>query len=372
MNVVDAFRSREITAPLVTEIRRSLSRPVRLMEVCGTHTMAIFRHGIRALLPEGITLLSGPGCPVCVTPIQHIDAFLAAADLPRVTVATFGDLIRVPGTGRSLASARAQGAQVQVVYSPMDALVLAQQQPERQVVFPAIGFETTAPTIAATLVQAKRLDVRNFFIIEAGKTVPQALDILMGDPTMEVDALLCPGHVSAIIGSHAYQPLADKYSLPCAVAGFEPADILAGLLSLVRQLAEGRARVDNCYTRVVSEEGNLRAQQLIAEVFVPTDSQWRGLGLIPGSGLRLGAPYQRFDAIRQLGLTVPTTTEPKGCRCGQILQGRMLPPECPLYGKACTPLRPVGPCMVSGEGTCAAYYRYSGVQVARNTDGGVA
>jgi hydrogenase expression/formation protein HypD len=356
----DEFRSREITAPLVEEIVNSLRRPVRIMEVCGTHTMSIFRHGIRSLLPEGITLLSGPGCPVCVTPASHIDGFVAAADLPQVTIATFGDLIRVPGAERSLAGARASGARVEIVYSPMDALTLAQQEPERTVLFPAIGFETTAPTIAATILAAERLGLANFLIIAAGKTMPQALEALMADPELQVDGLLCPGHVSAIIGSEAYRPLADRYHLACAVAGFEPADILSGLLSLIRQTNEGRPKVDNCYTRAVTDAGNIRAQHLISEVFAPADSEWRGLGTIPGSGLVLREQYRRFDGMEQLAIPVQSAREPKGCRCGEILKGRLLPPDCPLYGTACTPLQPVGPCMVSNEGTCAAYFRYSG------------
>lgn len=360
MKCADEFRSREITAPLVEEIANSLERPVRIMEVCGTHTMSIFRHGIRSLLPEGITLLSGPGCPVCVTPATHIDAFLAAADLPQVTIATFGDLIRVPGAERSLAGARASGARVEIVYSPMDALTLAQQEPERTVLFPAIGFETTAPTIAATILAAERLGLANFLIIAAGKTMPQALEALMADPELQVDGLLCPGHVSAIIGSEAYRPLADRYRLACAVAGFEPADILSGLLSLIRQINAGRPGVDNCYTRVVTDAGNIRAQHLINEVFAPADSEWRGLGTIPGSGLVLREQYRRFDGMEQLDIPVQPVRELKGCRCGEILKGRMLPPDCPLYGTACTPLQPVGPCMVSNEGTCAAYFRYSG------------
>ena len=360
MKCADEFRSRAITAPLIEEIARSLIRPVRIMEVCGTHTMSIFRHGIRSLLPEGITLLSGPGCPVCVTPASHIDAFLAAADRPQVTIATFGDLIRVPGAVGSLAGARAGGARVEIVYSPMDALTLAQREPEQTVLFPAIGFETTAPTIAATILAAERLGIANFLIIAAGKTMPQALEALMADPELQVDGLLCPGHVSAIIGSEAYRPLADRYHLACAVAGFEPADILAGLLSLIRQVNQGQPGVENCYTRAVTSEGNVRAQQLINEVFEPADSDWRGLGTIPGSGLVLREKYRRFDGMERLALPVQPSREPKGCRCGEILKGKLLPPDCPLYGTACTPLQPVGACMVSNEGTCAAYYRYSG------------
>ncbi|MGE4561263.1 MAG: hydrogenase formation protein HypD [Desulfobulbus sp.] len=360
MKCAEAFRSRAVTAPLVEEIGRSLTRPVRIMEVCGTHTMSIFRHGIRSLLPEGITLLSGPGCPVCVTPAGHIDACLAAAERPEVTIATFGDLIRVPGSHGSLAEARARGARVEVVYSPMDALVLAGKEPERIVLFPAIGFETTAPTIAATILQAERLGITNFVIIAACKTMPRALETLMADPELHIDGLLCPGHVSAIIGSDAYLPFAGRHHLACAVAGFEPADILAGLLSLIRQINANEPRVENCYTRAVTAGGNLNARKLIDQVFEPADSPWRGLGIIPGSGLVLRQRYRQYDGMTRLGLSVQPTREPKGCRCGEILKGRLLPPDCPLYGTACTPLKPVGPCMVSNEGTCAAYFRYSG------------
>lgn len=366
MQLNEAFRSLDVTAPLVAEITRNLQRPVRIMEVCGTHTMAIFRHGIRSLLPEKITLLSGPGCPVCVTPAGHIDAFLAAASLPRVVLATFGDLIRVPGSqGVCLATARSQGARVEIVYSPMDALALAQREPERTVVFAAVGFETTAPTIAATLIQARRLGVDNFLIIAAVKTMPAALDALMGDPDLRVDGLLCPGHVSAVIGSEAYRPLAEQYRLACAVAGFEPADILTGLLSLIRQIHANRPEVVNCYTRAVGKEGNARARWLMEEVFVSANSEWRGLGMIPASGLILRKEYQNFDGLQQLAIPLPVTREPVGCRCGQILKGCLLPLDCPLYGASCTPLRPVGPCMVSSEGACAAFFRYSGQKESR-------
>ena len=252
MKCADEFRSREITAPLVAEIHREAFRPVRIMEVCGTHTMAIFRHGIRSLLPDTVELLSGPGCPVCVTPAGHIDAFVSAVRRPEVVVATFGDLVRVPGSDGSLADARAAGARVEIVYSPMDALTLAAREPERTVVFPAVGFETTAPTIAATILQAKRQGLDNFLVVPANKTMPRALEALLDDPQLEVDGLLCPGHVSAIIGAEAYRPLAERYHLACAVAGFEPADILAGLLSLIRQVNAAGATVDNCYSRVVT------------------------------------------------------------------------------------------------------------------------
>ncbi|PID72399.1 MAG: hydrogenase formation protein HypD [Desulfobulbus propionicus] len=360
MKCADEFRSRTVTAPLIEKLHTSISEPVRIMEVCGTHTMSIFRHGIRSLLPEGITLLSGPGCPVCVTPASHIDTFIQAAELPDVVVATFGDLIRVPGSSHSLAQMRSKGAQVEIVYSPMDALQMAVKQPEKNVLFPAIGFETTAPTIAATILQADKLGLTNFFIISAGKTMPRPLDLLMSDPELKVDGLLCPGHVSAIIGAAAYHPLVEKYGLSCAVAGFEPSDILAGILSIVLQFNAKNPTVDNCYTRAVTDHGNERAKQLINQVFEPVDSEWRGLGILPGSGLQLRQQYQQFDGIQAFAITTKPVAEPKGCKCGEILKGLVLPPDCPLYGTRCTPMHPVGPCMVSSEGTCAAYHRYSG------------
>jgi len=360
MKCADEFRSRDITGPLIDELQASISRPVRIMEVCGTHTMSIFKYGIRSLLPDGITLLSGPGCPVCVTPASHIDAFINAAELPDVLVATFGDLIRVPGSHQSLAEVRSKGARVEIVYSPMDGLKMAMEHPDKSVLFPAIGFETTAPTIAATVLQAEKLELSNFYIISAGKTMPEPLNLLMSDPELKVDGLLCPGHVSAIIGAQAYQPLVDNYGLSCAVAGFEPADILAGILSIIRQQNTRQPKVANCYTRAVTEAGNERAQQLIDQVFEAEDSEWRGLGTIPGSGLKLRPRYEKFDGMKAFALTTKPAPEPKGCKCGEILKGLTLPPDCPLYGTRCTPLHPVGPCMVSSEGTCAAYHRYSG------------
>ena len=363
MNLDDPFREREVCSVLLEEIHRTsgaISRPVRIMEVCGTHTVAIFRHGIRSLLPQNITLLSGPGCPVCVTPAGHIDLCVQAAHQPDVIVTTFGDLLRVPGSHGSLADARARGeAQVEVVYSPMDALELAQNKTDVQVVFPGIGFETTAPTIAATVLAAEQRGLDNFSIIPLAKTMPTVLMQLLGDAELQLSGLLCPGHVSAIIGTAAYQPLVERYGLGCAVAGFEPADILAGLLALLQQELSTEKRVDNCYSRVVTEKGNNRAQALLALVFTEVASEWRGLGCIEGSGLALKKAYQQFDAIQRFQLSATEVADPPGCRCGSVLKGRIQPSECPLYGRACTPISPVGPCMVSTEGTCAAYYRYS-------------
>lgn len=359
MLIDDSFCRRELCAPLLEELHRLVRAPLRIMEVCGTHTVSIFRHGIRSLLPEQLTLLSGPGCPVCVTPAGHIDLCLQAARQPEVLLATFGDLLRVPGSTGSLADARARGeARVAVVYSPMDALELAQRESALQVVFPAIGFETTAPAIAATVLSAERLGVRNFSIIPLAKTMPGVLLQLLGKVSPKLSGLLCPGHVSAIIGAAAYRPLVERFGLGCAVAGFEAADILAGLLALVRQQARGEARVENCYPRAVSEQGNRRAQALLEQVFMPVASWWRGLGSIAQSGLGLRDAYRHFDATRRLQLETSPGTEPPGCRCGEVLQGMLLPTQCPLYGRVCTPLAPVGPCMVSSEGICAAYYRY--------------
>ncbi len=360
MKCAGEFREKGITDALLHELSATVDRPLRIMEVCGTHTVSIFRNGLRSLVPEQLELISGPGCPVCVTPAGHVDAFVQAARKKDVLVATFGDLIRVPGSDGSLAEARSDGATVEVVYSPMDALTLARKHPDTIVFFPGVGFETTAPTIAATILEAKRLEIENFCVFAGCKIMPPPLVALMSDPELNVDGLLCPGHVSAIIGANAYTPLAEKYHLPCTVAGFEPADIVAGLISLARQVVEGRAGVDNCYTRVVTDGGNSRARELMESVFVQEDTQWRGLGLIPGSGLGLRKEFEQFDAVKKLQLELRTVPEPTGCKCGEILQGHLLPPDCPLYGRACTPTGPIGPCMVSSEGTCAAFYRFSG------------
>ena len=365
-NIEHAFAGRELAAPLIAEIRRAAARipgELRLMEVCGTHTVSIFRHGIRSLLPDNVRLLSGPGCPVCVTPTGHIDLILQAARRERTLIATFGDMLRVPGSGGSLAEARARGeAEAAIVYSPMDALELARQNPDREIVFPGVGFETTAPAIAATILAAERQDIKNFSVIALAKTMPGVLERLLADPDLALSGLLCPGHVSAVIGAAAWRPLAEKFHLSCAVAGFEAADILAGILALARQAAAGEARVDNCYPRAVGEAGSLRAQKLLEQIFEPADSDWRGLGRIPASGLAIRKEYAPFDAVRRFGLTAASAPEPPGCRCGEILKGKMQPPDCPLFGRACSPLKPVGPCMVSAEGACAAWHRYGGAQ----------
>ncbi len=358
MKYLDEFRDNTLALPLVAELKKSVTKPLRVMEVCGSHTMAIFRNGLRSILPEGFDLISGPGCPVCVTSASHMDGFIAMADQPEVRVAIFGDLFRVPGTNGSLAHASSRGAKVDIVYSPMDALEVAKQHPKDLVVFLGVGFETTTPGIAATILAAKNQQVPNFVVFSTQKVMPPPLIALLDDPDLQLDGLLCPGHVSSIIGAGAYQPLVEKYGLACVVAGFETADLLNGLILLARQVGKGEAKVENTYPRAVSWEGNQRARKMVAEIFEPADMEWRGLGVIPESGLAIREQYSEFDAQIRLDIRLPEAKEPKGCRCGEILKGMQTPPECPLFASRCTPTNPIGPCMVSSEGTCAAYHKY--------------
>ena len=352
------YRDKELIKPLVDELARSVTKPVRLMEVCGTHTMAIFRTGVRSILPEKMEIVSGPGCPVCVTSASHMDAFISMAEQPGVRVAIFGDLFRVPGNNGSLALARSKGAQVEIVYSPMDALELARKHTDDLVVFLGVGFETTTPAIGATILAAQRENISNFCVFSTHKVIPGPLEILMQDPDLQLNALLCPGHVSSIIGAGAYQPFVDKFGLACVVAGFEPADLLNGLILLARQIADNNPRVENIYPRVVSWEGNRRAMDMVDEIFEPVDMEWRGLGVLPLSGLAIREKYAQFDAQHRLAISIPQAEEAKGCLCGQILKGMTIPPQCPLFDTRCTPANPIGPCMVSSEGTCAAYHKY--------------
>ncbi len=355
----EEYRDADLSRQLAEKIRQTSRRPIRLMEVCGTHTVSIFRSGIRSVLPKTISLLSGPGCPVCVTDQAEVDAFVELARQPGVTVATFGDLMRVPGSASSLQREKADGRDVRIVYSTMDALAIAQKNPGRQVVFLGVGFETTAPTVAAAIAAAAGLKLANFSVISAHKIVPPALEALMAIDEVKVDGFLLPGHVSVIIGLDAYRPFFERHRLPCVAAGFEPADILQAVALLVEQIEAGRPSLENAYPRAVSPGGNAKARQVLANVFEPADACWRGIGLIPASGLRIRATYAGFDAQRRFGLQLPEAKTPKGCACGEILTGKKTPPECALFRKVCTPIDPVGPCMVSSEGTCAAYYKYS-------------
>ncbi len=344
---------------LLVNLKGLAVRPMRFMEVCGTHTVSIFRSGLRSLIPEEIKLVSGPGCPVCVTDQGEIDAFIKVSRMSGVTIATFGDLVRVPGTSGSLAEARAEGADVKVVYSSMDALDIAIRQDDNKlIVFLAVGFETTIPGIAATIKEAKRASIGNFTIFPALKLMPPALCAILPGHKPYLDGLICPGHVSSIIGAGAYRPTARDFGLPCVIAGFEPAEMIAALILLARQAGEGRAEVTNAYPKAVSWDGNSRAMRFMDEVFEPSDARWRGIGSIKDSGLTLKAGYGEFDARVRLGVEVKPAPEPDGCLCGDIIKGMRSPQDCPFFRTRCTPVTPIGPCMVSSEGTCAAHYRY--------------
>ncbi len=352
------YRDPGISRKIVERIKEISQKQIRLMEVCGTHTTSIFRNGIRSLLPETISLLSGPGCPVCVTAQNEIDAFIELAGLDDVIIATFGDLMRVPGTDSSLQNHRANGRDVRMVYSTFDALEIARKNPEKKVVFLGVGFETTAPTIAASIITAKEMNLNNYFVFSAHKVLPPALFTLMESRNTKIDGFLLPGHVSVIIGTKAYLPFFETFKVPCVVAGFEPVDILQAISMLVEQIETGNPELANGYHRAVTFDGNPKAQAVLQKVFETADANWRGLGVIPLSGLKIRKEFAAFDAQKVLGIELGETKDPKGCGCGEILLGLKTPPECPLYKRECTPLQPIGPCMVSSEGTCAAYYRY--------------
>jgi hydrogenase expression/formation protein HypD len=345
----------------IAKLKASIGRPVKFMEVCGTHTVAIFRHGIRGVIPKDILLLSGPGCPVCVTPIRDVDAAIAISRMDGCILTTFGDMMRVPGSKQSLFHAQAEGAKIRIVYSPMDALKFASEDKNKKVVFFATGFETTSPSIAGTLSEAERTGIDNFFIYSAHKIVPPALRALLDSPDLKIDGFILPGHVTTIIGTEPYEFISTDYKIASVVTGFEAEDILRSIMMLLEQISSGRAEVEIQYTRVVKKEGNPKAMALINKYFEPCDANWRGIGVIPGSGLKLKDAVSRFDVSRVFNLDIPEGHEPKGCQCGLVLRGVKIPTDCRLFGKACTPEHPVGACMVSTEGSCAAYYKYSGV-----------
>jgi hydrogenase expression/formation protein HypD len=358
---IDEFRSGELARALTAELAEAMppGRELALMEVCGGHTHAIYKHGIDELLPPGLELVHGPGCPVCVIPVGRVDDAVSLALEPNVIFTTFGDMMRVPGSKGSLLDARSRGADVRMVYSPLDALELARANPESEVIFFAIGFETTTPSTAITLLQARAQGVGNFSVFCNHVTIAPPLKAILGAPELRLDGLIAPGHVSAVIGSRPYEFIASEYGRPVVVAGFEPLDILQSVLMLVRQLAAGRAEVENQYTRVVRQDGNPLALEAIERTMELRDSfEWRGLGSIPKSGLRLRAEFAGWDAERRYevpGISVP---DHKACQCGSVLRGLVKPWECKVFGTACTPERPIGTCMVSSEGACAAYYHY--------------
>ena len=361
MKFQDEFRDRKLVTIMADNIRRmaqQLKRPVNFMEVCGTHTMSIYQYGIRSLLPDEVHLVSGPGCPVCVTPVGYVDKALACAADPGNIVATFGDMLRVPGSSSSLMEQRALGADLRIVYSPLDAVALARSNPQKRVIFLGVGFETTAPTVAASILEAARLGLANYCVLTSHKTMPRPMEILTADPELNLAGYLCPAHVSTVIGGIAYQPLAKNYNIPCVVTGFEPADVMQGIEMLLGQVLKGESRVEIQYLRAVTWEGNLKAQAILERVFTPCDTEWRGLGVLPGSGLRIQSQLSMFDAEKVLNLPEVASIENTACRCGEVLRGKLDPFDCPLFGGACTPEAPVGACMVSSEGTCAAAYKY--------------
>lgn len=360
LKYVEEFRDGALAKKIIKKIAAVSKKPLRLMEVCGTHTTSIFRHGIRSVLPKNITLLSGPGCPVCVTAQKDIDTFIKFCKLDNVIVTTFGDLIRVPGSGGStLGKEKAEGADVRVVYSVFDAVHITRENKDKEVVFCAVGFETTTPTIAAGILTAAQEHIHNFSIHSANKLTPPALAALMETDGIHIDGFILPGHVSVITGTHAYKDTFEKYQIPSVIAGFEPVDILNAILMLIEQNENNIPELKNAYPRAVSDLGNIKAQKITYQVFEPCDAVWRGIGSIPSSGMALKKEFHPFNATKKFNIQAIDTPEPAGCACGKILMGLKNPTECALYKKKCTPMTPVGPCMVSSEGACAAFYRYN-------------
>jgi len=343
----------------IREIARlAENRSIRIMEVCGSHTVAIFKAGIRQLLPKTVDLLSGPGCPVCVTPNDFLDRAIAYSKQPEVIITTFGDMLKVPGSSSSLAQEKARGGDIRIVYSPVESLEIATANPKKKVIFLAVGFETTAPLAAATVLMAEQRQIRNFYVLSAHKLVPPALRILLQADRPSVDGFLLPGHVSAMIGMKPYEFLVHDYHTPAVIAGFEPLDILQSIYLLMKQIQEKEPKLENQYGRVVPAAGNEVACQMLYQVYQRTDTNWRGIGVLKDSGLVLREQYRAFDATENIPVNVEAIKEHAGCRCGEVLTGSLLPKECPLFGKVCKPEHPVGSCMVSVEGTCAAWYKY--------------
>jgi len=350
------------TIKLIKKISRLAAgkKKLRFMEVCGTHTVAIFRSGIRQILPENIELVSGPGCPVCVTNDDYIDKAIAYSQRKNFIVATFGDMLKVPGSRSSLAAAQAEGAKIQIVYSPLDCIKLAQDNPHKKIIFLAVGFETTAPTQAATVLAAKAQGIKNLFMLSAQKLVPPALKFLLNDAQVKVDGFLLPGHVAVVIGANAFNFLAEDFKIPSAVAGFEAEEILTALASLLEQIDGGKVEVANNYRAVVKAEGNLSAKKILAQVYEVADAHWRGMGKIPASGLKMRDEFSDFDVERVEPIELEHVEKKTACRCGEVLRGVINPTACPLFGKVCKPLHAIGPCMVSVEGVCAAWFKYGG------------
>ncbi len=358
MRFIDEYHNAELGKKLIAKIHRNFTSQARLMEFCGGHTVAIFKHGIRQLLPATVEMLSGPGCPVCVTANEDLDKVIALSRLPDVILTTFGDLLRVPSSYSSLQQERAEGNDIRIVYSALEALDIARGNPERPVIFVGIGFETTAPTIAASILQAEQENLKNYYTLSLHKLTPPVMKALLDSGETRINGIVCPGHVSAIIGSNPWEFIPVEYGIACVVSGFEPLDILLCISMLVEQIESQQPKVEVAYRRIVRPEGNQQALRLMEKVFEPCSAIWRGIGSLPNSGLRLKDEYQVFDALRVFDVCPEKSREPVGCLCGDILRGVKVPLDCKLFKTACTPEHPVGPCMVSSEGTCAAYYHY--------------
>ena len=358
MRFIQEFRSSELAKGLISRIHQKSKTQARFMEFCGGHTVTIFRYGIRQVLPKTLEMLSGPGCPVCVTANADLDKAIALAQIPDIIITTFGDMLKVPGSHSSLQEVNAAGADIRMVYSTMDALNLAEENPTKSVVFIGIGFETTAPIIAASILQAEERRIRNYYILSMHKLCPPVIRAILESGEVKLHGLICPGHVSAIIGSHPWEFIARDYGISCVISGFEPIDVLQCVDMLVAQIESGQSKVEIAYRRGVHPEGNQQALKLMKQVFEPCPAQWRGIGEVPDSGLKLRKEYQHFDAELAFDIDPGPTYEPVGCICGDILRGVKTPLDCSLFGKDCTPQYPIGPCMVSSEGSCSAYYLY--------------
>jgi hydrogenase expression/formation protein HypD len=363
LKYVEEYRDPELAKKLLDRIHQHSHKPARLMEFCGGHTVAIFKHGIRQLLPDNIEMLSGPGCPVCVTASADLDKAIALAKLPDVIITSFGDMVRVPGSYSSLQKAKAEGADIRIVYSVQDALAIARDNPDKRVVFIGIGFETTAPTVAASVLQAQVEKIDNYCILSLHKICPPVMKAILDLGEVNLSGIICPGHVSTIIGSYPYQFIPDDYRIACAISGFEPVDILLAVNMLVGQIESERPKIEIAYRRGVKPEGNVPAVRLMETVFEVSDANWRGIGTIPSSGLQLKPEYEKYDAEKRFTIEPGPAIEPRGCICGSILRGVSTPLECKLFRRTCTPENPVGPCMVSSEGSCATYYHYGNKKV---------
>lgn len=360
MKYLEEFRNPEFARLLVKQISEKARglHEIKLMEVCGSHTMAIARYGIRKLLPENVRLISGPGCPVCVTSNSYLDKAIAISRLPDVIISTFGDMMRVPGSTSSLEKERSRGGDIRIVYSTLDAVALAEKNPDKQIIFLGVGFETTAPTIAASILRAEELQLQNYSVLCANKTMPRPMEVIAGGDKVDLQGFICPAHVSTIIGSRPYEFLAKKYNKACVIAGFEPLDILESVRMLIDQIRENHIVVEIQYTRVTTVEGNPTALQMMSQVFEQCDAEWRGLGTIPESGLKICDNFSTYNADIRFDIEVEPTIEANGCICGEVMQGVSEPRECTLFGTVCTPEDPVGACMVSSEGSCAAAFKY--------------